>query len=330
MTQLKYHDEQYLWLLKDALENGTFKTDRTGTGTYSVMSRQMRFDLSDGSIPLLTTKKMFTRGILKEIEWYWKGLTNIEFLLDNNVHIWDQWADQNGELGPVYGAMWRAWPDTQTIFTPFLQEFMQRGYVYIGKVQRPVGMYPEAWAHESEQLHVVSKTIDQLAEAIALLKNNPDSRRIIINSWNPALLPTDMKNPEANPAKGLQALPPCHCMFQFYVADGKLSCDLRQRSADIGLGVPFNIVQYSIMLHVIAKMVGLKPGEFVWNGVDCHVYANHVDKLRDQLDRQPFPSPYIEVSDEVIGIRPEDFTAEMVKIVGYDQFHPKIELDVAV
>lgn len=313
---MTYHDNQYLMLLKDALENGTFKTDRTGTGTYSVMSRQMRFDLSDGSIPLLTTKKMFTRGVLKEIEWYWKGLTNIKFLLDHNVHIWDDWADENGELGPVYGAMWRAWPDTQMVYNEDeARELEARGYVR---------------QFDDGERRVLYKTIDQLAEAIALLKNSPDSRRIIVNSWNPALLPTDMKNPEANPAKGLQALPPCHCMFQFYVADGKLSCDLRQRSADIGLGVPFNIVQYSIMLHVIAKMVGLKPGEFVWNGVDCHVYANHVDKLRDQLDRQPFPSPYIEVSDEVIGIAPEDFTAEMVKIVGYDQFHPKIELDVAV
>lgn len=321
MTMInKYHDEQYLWLLKDALDNGTFKTDRTGTGTYSVMSRQMRFDLSDGSIPLLTTKKMFTRGILKEIEWYWKGLTNIKFLLDNNVHIWDDWAAENGDLGPVYGAMWRAWPDTQVVPASAVGDYIDRGYEAHAVGEEALG----------EAVFVVQKKIDQLAEAIDLLKNSPDSRRIIVNSWNPALLPVDMKNPEANPAKGLQALPPCHCMFQFYVADGKLSCDLRQRSADIGLGVPFNIVQYSIMLHVIAKMVGLKPGEFVWNGVDCHVYANHVEKLREQLDRQPFASPYIEVSDEVIGIKPENFTSEMVKIVGYDQFHPKIDLEVAV
>lgn len=312
MTQ--HHDNAYLALVRDVLENGTVKTDRTGTGTISVMSRQMRFDLSDGSIPLLTTKKMFTRGITKEIEWYWKGLTNIQFLLDNNVHIWDEWADEHGDLGPVYGAMWRTWPDTQIVPDDLIPEFAARGYETIGTLA------------DAEVMH---KTIDQLGEVIHLLRTSPDSRRMIVNSWNPALLPTDLKTPKNNPKKGLQALPPCHCQFQFYVADGKLSCDLRQRSCDVGLGVPFNIVQYSIMTHVIAKMVGLQTGEFIWNGVDVHIYSNHVEKLREQLNREPYPSPYIKVSDSVVGKNPEEFVAEDVEIVGYTQFHPTIQLDVA-
>lgn len=312
----QYHDYTYFNLVRNALDNGSFKSDRTGTGTYSVNSQQMRFDLSDGSIPLLTSKKMFTRGCNKEIEWYFRGETNIKSLTDANVHIWDAWADENGDLGPVYGAMWRAWPDTQLVYEEDeARELESRGYIR---------------QFDDGERRVLHKTIDQLAEAIKLIKESPDSRRIIVNSWNPALLPTDLKDPSANPKKGLQALPPCHCMFQFTVVDGHLNCDLRQRSADIALGVPFNIVQYSIMTHIIAKMTGLLPGEFVWNGVDCHIYSNHVEGLKEQLGRTPYPSPSIRVSDSVVGIAPEDFTSDMVEIVGYDDFWPTIKFDVAV
>lgn len=317
MTQK--HDLQYLNLIATTLDKGTVKTDRTNTGTISYSSQQMRFDLSDGSIPLLTTKKMFTRGMIEEILWYFRGETNIKPLLDANVHIWDEWADENGDLGPVYGAMWRAWPDIQIAINDFQQEEMEsRGYEFW--FQAPEG-YNDA--------RVMTKEIDQLAEAIHLLKTSPDSRRIIVNSWNPALLPTDLKVPKNNPKKGLQALPPCHCMFQFTVADGKLNCDLRQRSADIGLGVPFNIAQYSIITHLIAKLVGLQPGEFVWNGVDCHIYSNHVEKLKEQLNREAYESPKLVLADSILGKDPAEITADEITVVGYDNFHPAIKLDVA-
>lgn len=313
MTQK--HDLQYLNLIATTLEKGTVKTDRTNTGTISYSSQQMRFDLSDGSIPLLTTKKMFTRGMIEEILWYFRGETNIKPLLDANVHIWDEWADENGDLGPVYGAMWRAWPDTQiACSTAEENDLLERGY---NMVVSDAG------------ISVLQKNIDQLAEAIELLKTSPDSRRIIVNSWNPGLLPTDLKVPKNNPKKGLQALPPCHCMFQFTVADGKLNCDLRQRSADIGLGVPFNIAQYSIITHLIAKLTGLQPGEFVWNGVDCHIYSNHVEKLKEQLDREAYQSPKLELADSILGKDPADITVDEIKVVGYDNFHPKIDLEVA-
>lgn len=313
MTQK--HDLQYLNLIATTLEKGTKKTDRTGTGTISYASQQMRFDISDGSIPLLTTKKMFTRGMIEEILWYFRGEINIKSLLDANVHIWDEWADENGDLGPVYGAMWREWPDTQIVGRDIVDEYLARGYHAVGEISR--------------NEIVVHKKIDQLAEAIELLKNSPDGRRIIVNSWNPALLPTDLKVPKNNPKKGLQALPPCHCMFQFTVADGKLSCDLRQRSADIGLGVPFNIAQYSIMTHIIAKIVGLQAGEFVWNGVDCHIYSNHVDKLKEQLNREAYQSPTVLIADNVVGLDPRDITVTDILVEGYDNFHPAIKLDVA-
>lgn len=310
------HDIQYLNLIATTLEKGTVKTDRTGTGTISYASQQMRFDLSDGSIPLLTTKKMFTRGMIEEILWYFRGETNIQALLDANVHIWDEWADENGDLGPVYGAMWRAWPDTQIVWNTSgqINSFMERGY----------SVMMQGGDHI-----IVHKVIDQLAEAINLLKTSPDSRRIIVNSWNPALLPTDLAVPKNNPKYGLQALPPCHCMFQFTVADGKLNCDLRQRSADIGLGVPFNIAQYSIITHLFAKLVGLQPGEFVWNGVDCHIYSNHVDQLKEQLTREPYDSPTLQLADTIADKDPRFITADEITVVGYDNFWPKIELEVA-
>lgn len=314
------HDDQYLTLVQDVLENGIQKMDRTGTGTISVNSRQMRFNLSDGSIPLLTTKKMFTRGMIHEILWYFRGDTNIKYLVDNNVHIWDAWADANGDLGPVYGAMWRAWPDTQIIQPALLQDYLDRGY---GRVGMRDDIFP-----------IMHKKIDQFGEAIELLKTSPDSRRIIINSWNPALLPVDMKNPAANPAKGLQALPPCHCMFQFTVLNGMLNCDLRQRSCDVGLGVPFNIAQYSIMTHIIAKMVGLTPGEFVWNGVDVHIYSNHIDALQVHLDRgrAEYPaSPTVTISDSVVGLSLDEIEMDHVKVVGYTTPYPEtLKMEVAV
>lgn len=312
------HDLQYLNLVKHTLEHGVAKTDRTDTGTISTNSQQMRFDLSDWSIPLLTTKKMFSRGIIEELRWFFRGETNIQPLLDVDVHIWDEWADARGNLGPLYGEMWRAWPDTQVVYDEDeARELETRGYLRIVDI---------------DSIRVLRKEIDQLAEAIHLLKTSPDSRRIVVNSWNPALLPIDLKVPKNNPPLGLQALPPCHCMFQFTVLDGKLNCDLRQRSADIGLGVPFNIAQYSIMTLLIAKMVGLEPGEFVWNGVDCHIYSNHVDQLKLQLTRldQEVPdSPTVRISDRVRDILPEQVEMGDIEIVGYTTPYPKLEMGVA-
>lgn len=313
------HDLQYLEFVKYTLENGAVKPDRTNTGTISTNSYQMRFDLSDWSIPLLTTKKMFSRGIIEELRWFFRGETNIQSLLDLDVHIWDQWADENGNLGPLYGEMWRAWPDIQIATSNYqLQEFYDRGYVME--------------LHGGGEFYVMKKNIDQLAEAIELLKTTPDSRRIVINAWNPGLLPIDLDVPKNNPALGVQALPPCHCMFQFTVLNGKLNCDLRQRSADIGLGVPFNIAQYSIMTLLIAKMVGLEPGEFVWNGVDCHIYSNHVDQLKLQLTRLDLEvpdSPTVRISDRVRDILPEQVELGDIEIVGYATPYPKLEMGVA-
>lgn len=317
------HDLQYLDFVEHVLNNGHVKTDRTGTGTISVNSYQMRFDLSDGSVPVLTTKKMFTRGMREEILWYFRGETNINSLVEKGVNIWNQWADQHGNLGPVYGAMWRHWTDKEVIVTSELEGYRERGYLHMGNLA--VDGYIDA------NIHVVQKTIDQLADAITLLKHNPDSRRIIINSWHPALLPI-RSVPKENPALGLQALPPCHCMFQFTVHGGKLNCDLRQRSADVGLGVPFNIAQYSIITHLIAKMVGLEPGEFVWNGVDCHIYSNHVDQLKLQLSRrdQEVPdSPTVRISDRVRDILPEQVEMGDMEIVGYTTPYDKLEMGVA-
>lgn len=312
------HDLQYLDFVEYVLNNGHVKTDRTGTGTISVSSYQMRFNLSDWSLPMLTTKKMFGRGMKREIKWYFDGETNINSLLADNVHIWDEWADENGDLGPVYGAMWRAWPDTQLVYDEDDARALEsRGYL------RMV---------DFGSVRVLHKKIDQLAEAIELLRTTPDSRRIIINSWNPALLPVDLKVPKNNPKLGLQALPPCHCMFQFTVLDGKLNCDLRQRSADVGLGVPFNIAQYSLITLLIAKMVGLEPGEFVWNGVDCHIYSNHVAALKLQLDRRNMyvpDSPTVTISDRVRDISPEEVEMGDMEIVGYTTPYEKLEMGVA-
>jgi thymidylate synthase len=301
----RFLDTPYLDMVEYVLEHGVAKTDRTGTGTISVFSYQMRFDLSDGSIPLLTTKKMFTRGVIHELLWYLQGNTNIKYLNDNNVTIWDEWADENGDLGPVYGQQWRAWPTE-------------------------------------------NGTIDQIQKVIDTLRTNPDDRRLLVVSWNVGLL-DQMK------------LPPCHYAFQFYArplsqserielcgminTEGQsseqiearleglraprhqLSCMLNQRSCDVGLGVPFNIVQYSILTRMIAHVVGMAPGEFIWNGGDVHIYNNHIDALVEQVNREPFQSPKLIFNREINNIN--NFMYDDFYISGYE-CHPSIKMEVSV
>jgi thymidylate synthase len=262
---------QYLQLMQDILDNGSIKTDRTGTGTKSVFGRQLRFNLADG-FPLVTTKKLHLRSIIYELLWFLKGETNIKYLKDNKITIWDEWADENGDLGPVYGSQWRSWP-------------------------APGG-----------------KKIDQIANVIQQIKSKPDSRRHIVSAWNPA----EVDN---------MALLPCHALFQFYVADGKLSCQLYQRSADYFLGVPFNIASYALLLEMFAQQCDLIPGEFVWTGGDVHLYSNHFEQAKLQLSREPFPLPKL-----VIKRRPNsifDYEFEDFEIVNY-QSHPGIKAPIAV
>lgn len=263
--------KQYLDLMRHVREHGTFKSDRTGTGTYSVFGHQMRFDLSEG-FPLVTTKKCHLKSIVHELLWFLKGSTNIAYLKENGVSIWDEWADENGDLGPVYGYQWRSWP-------------------------APDGRH-----------------IDQIANLMTMLKNNPDSRRLIVSAWNPALIEE-------------MALPPCHALFQFYVADGKLSCQLYQRSADIFLGVPFNIASYALLTLMVAQVAGLQPGEFIWTGGDCHLYANHLEQTDLQLTREPLPLPTMKLNPEVKDLF--DFCFEDFELVGYES-HPHIKAPVAV
>ncbi|MGB9130468.1 MAG: thymidylate synthase [Thiobacillus sp.] len=261
----------YLDLMRHVLEHGTKKDDRTGTGTLSVFGWQMRYNLAEG-FPLVTTKKCHLRSIIHELLWFLQGDTNIKYLKENGVSIWDEWADENGNLGPVYGHQWRSWP-------------------------RPEG-----------------GTIDQISEVVKTLKTNPDSRRIIVSAWNVA----DMDK---------MALAPCHAFFQFYVADGKLSCQLYQRSADIFLGVPFNIASYALLTLMMAQVTGLKPGDFVHTLGDAHLYSNHLDQTREQLSREPRPLPTMTLNPDVKDIfafRFEDFT-----LSGYDP-HPAIKAPVAV
>ena len=264
--------QQYLDLLNKIMKDGAIKTDRTGTGTKSIFGYQMRFNLADG-FPLLTTKKVFTRGIIEELLWFLAGDTNKKHLQEKNVHIWDEWGDdETGELGPVYGHQWRAW-DT-----------------YDG-------------GH-----------IDQIANVVDLIKNHPDSRRILVNAWNVAQVDQ-------------MALPPCHCLFQFYVADGKLSCQLYQRSADVFLGVPFNIASYALLTMMLAQVCCLEPGEFVHTTGDTHLYLNHMEQVKEQLSRTPRPLPTMKINPEVKDIfafKIEDFTLE-----GYDPW-PAIKAPVAV
>ncbi|WP_309101994.1 thymidylate synthase [Microbacterium sp.] len=258
-------------LLRDVLENGTRKTDRTGTGTTSVFGRQIRFDLAQG-FPLITTKRVHFKSIAYELLWFLRGDSNVRWLQEHGVTIWDEWADAEGDLGPVYGVQWRSWPT-------------------------PDG-----------------GSIDQLAEVIEQIRRTPDSRRLIVSAWNPADIP-DM------------ALAPCHALFQFYVADGKLSCQLYQRSADLFLGVPFNIASYALLTMMVAQQVGLEPGEFVWTGGDCHIYDNHVEQVTEQLRRDPYPYPTLRLArrpDSISDYRYEDFVVE-----GY-QHHAPIRAAVAV
>lgn len=292
-----YHDVNYLKLVEDVLKNGVQKKDRTGTGTVSVFSRQMRFDLSDGTIPLLTTKKMHVRSIIHEILWYLQGNTNVKYLQDNNVTIWDEWADKKGDLGPVYGKQWRKWDTYKPEFASTI-------------ISRITGQ---------PQLYSKSEPVDQIKVLIDKLKTNPDDRRLLVSAWNVGELDQ-------------MALPPCHYAFQFWTGvdrDGvrRLSCMLNQRSCDVGLGVPFNIVQYSILTRMIAQVTGLQPGEFIWNGGDVHVYMNHVIALSEQLKRAPKPSPVLKLNPVREDI--DTFTFDDFKIVGYES-HPAIKMEVAV
>ena len=263
--------KQYLDLMRHVRENGVFKDDRTGTGTYSVFGYQMRFDLSEG-FPLVTTKKTFLKGIIHELLWFLSGSTNIKYLVDHDVHIWDEWADEHGELGPVYGSQWRSWPG-------------------------PDG-----------------KTIDQISRVVEDLKTNPDSRRHIVSAWNVAEVDE-------------MALPPCHSLFQFYVADGRLSCQLYQRSADIFLGVPFNIASYALLNMMIAQVVDLEVGDFVHTLGDAHLYSNHIEQADKQLLREPRSLPTIRINPEVkdiLGFKISDF-----ELLDYDP-HPGIKAPIAV
>jgi thymidylate synthase len=263
--------QQYLDLLSHVLENGTDRDDRTGTGTRSVFGYQMRFDLQKG-FPLLTTKKLHIRSILHELLWFLKGDTNVQYLRDNKVTIWDEWADENGNLGPVYGYQWRSWPG-------------------------PDG-----------------KHYDQITQLVEQLKKNPNSRRHIVCAWNVAYIDQ-------------MALPPCHCLFQFYVADGKLSCQLYQRSADIFLGVPFNIASYSMLVHMLAQVTGLQVGDFVHTLGDAHIYHNHFDQAKEQLSRSVKPLPTLKINPDRRSIF--DFVFEDFEILNYDP-HPAIKAPIAV
>ena len=264
--------QQYLDLMRHVRDNGARKDDRTGTGTLSVFGYQMRFDLAAG-FPMVTTKKLHTRSIIHELLWFLNGDTNVRYLNDNKVTIWDEWADENGDLGPVYGAQWRSWPT-------------------------PDG-----------------GTVDQLQQMLDTLRSNPDSRRIIVSAWNVAELDK-------------MALMPCHALFQFYVADGRLSCQLYQRSADIFLGVPFNIASYALLTHMVAQQTGLRVGEFIWTGGDCHLYSNHLEQVEEQLAREPLPLPQAE---QFIAIRTAspDYRFDDFEILGYE-YHPHIAAPVAV
>ncbi|WP_102158369.1 thymidylate synthase [Zhihengliuella halotolerans] len=258
-------------LLRDVLESGAHKGDRTGTGTRSVFGRQLRFDLSE-SFPLITTKRVHFKSVALELLWFLRGDSNVRWLQENGVRIWNEWADDDGELGPVYGVQWRSWP------TP------DGGHV------------------------------DQITQLIESIKNNPDSRRHIVSAWNVG----EIEN---------MALPPCHALFQFYVADGRLSCQLYQRSADMFLGVPFNIASYALLTHMVAAQTGLEVGDFVWTGGDVHVYDNHVDQVREQLSREPLPAPQLKlnrVPDSIF-----DYTLADFEVLGYEH-HPAIKAPIAV
>jgi len=263
--------QQYLDLLRHVRHNGAPKEDRTGTGTLSIFGHQMRFDLSHG-FPMVTTKKLHMRSIIHELLWFLRGDGSVRYLQENGVSIWNEWADQNGELGPVYGVQWRSWPT-------------------------PGG-----------------ESIDQMREIVKMLREDPDSRRMLVSAWNVADIPQ-------------MALPPCHCLFQFYVANGKLSCQLYQRSADMFLGVPFNIASYALLTHMLAQQADLHVGEFIWTGGDCHLYANHFEQADEQLRRNPLPLPTLAIRRRPASIF--DYRFEDFEVLNY-QSHPHIRAAVAV
>ena len=263
--------QQYLDLLRHVRDHGVEKADRTGTGTRSIFGWQMRFDLAEG-FPVVTTKKLHLRSIIHELLWFLAGESNIRYLKENGVRIWDEWADENGDLGPIYGVQWRSWPT-------------------------PDG-----------------NSIDQIAQVVEQIKTNPDSRRHIVTAWNPSEIDR-------------MGLPPCHCLFQFYVAEGRLSCQLYQRSADIFLGVPFNIASYSLLTHMVAQVTGLEPGEFVHTFGDAHLYLNHLEQADLQLTREPLPLPRLKLNPDIDNLF--DFRFEDIELVGYEA-HPHIPAPVAV
>jgi thymidylate synthase len=276
--------KQYLDLLRHVRENGTFKGDRTGTGTYSVFGYQMRFDLSEG-FPLVTTKKIHFKSVVHELLWFLKGDTNTQYLKDNGVRIWDEWADENGDLGPVYGFQWRNWPNAN------------------------------------------GASVDQVKQVVEQLKSNPNSRRIIISAWNPSDLPDETISPQQNVKEGRMALAPCHAFFQFYVSEGRLSCQLYQRSADIFLGVPFNIASYALLTLMLAQVCDLEPGDFVHTLGDAHLYTNHQEQVELQLSRDPLPLPQMKINPEIKDIF--DFTFDDFELGDY-QHHEHIKGIVAV
>ena len=274
----------YLDLLQTILDTGTQKSDRTGTGTISLFGHQMRFNLAKG-FPAVTTKKLHFKSIIHELLWFLAGDTNTRYLNENGVRIWDAWATEEGDLGPVYGAQWRNWVAAD------------------------------------------GSRIDQISQLLKDLEDRPDSRRHIISAWNPALLPDETRSPKDNAAAGLQALPPCHTMFQFHVADGKLSCQLYQRSADVFLGVPFNIASYALLTMMVAQVVGLKPGDFVHTFGDVHIYLNHLEQVETQLAREPYPLPEMHINPDRKDLF--DFRYEDFELLNY-QYHPVIRAPIAV
>ena len=275
---------QFLDLLTNILDNGVTRGDRTGTGTKSLFGAQLRFDLSKG-FPLVTTRKVFFKGVIYELLWFLAGDTNIKYLVDHNVHIWDAWADEKGDLGPVYGAQWRAWkgPD--------------------------------------------NRRIDQITQLVEQLRTNPNSRRHIVSAWNPAVLPDERVSPQDNVKAGRAALASCHTLFQFYVADGKLSCQLYQRSADAPVGLVFNIAQYALLTHMVAQQCDLQPGDFIWTGGDCHIYVNQFEGVREQLSREPRPLPRLIIKRKPASILEYQF--EDFEIANYNP-HSAIKFPVAV
>ncbi|GAB4222162.1 MAG: thymidylate synthase [Francisella sp.] len=273
--------QEYLNFLKYIKENGVSKNDRTGTGTISIFGYQMRFNLQKG-FPLVTTKKIHIPSVVHELLWFLSGSTNIKYLNDNNVRIWNEWATETGDLGPIYGKQWR--------------DFNGQG-------------------------------VDQISEVINMLKTNPNSRRILVSAWNPCVIPSEKISPQENVRQGKSALPPCHAMFQFYVANNQLSCMLTQRSADAFLGVPFNIASYALLTHMIAQQCNLDVGEFIWSGGDCHIYNNHIKQVNTQLSRKPFDLPKLKIlrkPESIFDYKYEDFEFENYI------YHPAIKAKISV